>query len=753
MMKQETADSGWLPFSVDGQLVGELGERLVTRNHIALAELIKNAYDADATKCEVLIDVDSSTIIVEDDGNGMTYDNVRKHWMRIGTANKLATPVSPRFGRPRTGNKGIGRFACQRLGERLVLETAARSGKRIQETVVDFDWDQYKPGIDIAEIENPYTSLLDKGHATKTILKIENLRESWTQGDINTLRRETIELAAIRDVRRDGFEDDPGMEIVVRTPGFKEVESVLLSQFEDAGWGRLTATVSESGEAILKLDAKGSTRKETKVDTKCPDLAGVEFSIAFLPMVRDYWRNPSVVRSATVKEILREQGGIRIYLNEFRVFPYGGPDDDWLGLEFDTARRFARLTDQHLHNLAKKLGLNPKRALLDAPRYRSLVGRVYISQRKNGAFEPKMDREGFVENNALKALRALVRHAVHWLTVYYGLYKKRRKSEQRKKAAMELATMFRSADDGSDIRPATVHDALAWIDRTVSESLPKPGDETETAKKATELVRSVLDEQTAALASLRSFHATGGLVFSFNHEVRNVIHELKSTTNYLTHIAKRLATKEKEQLLALAEKLTTSENRLLQLSKLFNMMSSSRSVELERFRIKPLLDRVLEGFGIVQSELAVSFEVHARENLVSPEITEAELLSVFVNLVSNAVKAVYNSARREIRIEAFSDGDQLTIRVCDTGIGLDETHWKTVLQPMVADPSGELYVDDFDSIDDDLKDSLLGRGSGIGLSVVDDISQQYGGKVFFEAPPDDFSTSIVVVLPYDKEDN
>src|SRR5690606_16798583 len=111
-MNSELSTEGKFQFSVDSGLVSELGERLVARPSIALAELVKNAYDADATRVTVLmqnITTDEGCIIVEDDGTGMSFEAVRDFWMRIATKNKVDRPKSQRFRRNRTGAKGIGR--------------------------------------------------------------------------------------------------------------------------------------------------------------------------------------------------------------------------------------------------------------------------------------------------------------------------------------------------------------------------------------------------------------------------------------------------------------------------------------------------------------------------------------------------------------------------------------------------------------------------------------------------------------------
>src|SRR5438270_7901999 len=108
-------------FVVDAALLHELGERLIGRPAIALGELIKNAFDADATICR--IEFGQDTIVVSDNGHGMADDEFRKHWMRIATTHKVGERSSRRFKRPLTGSKGIGRLSAQFLADQLILDS------------------------------------------------------------------------------------------------------------------------------------------------------------------------------------------------------------------------------------------------------------------------------------------------------------------------------------------------------------------------------------------------------------------------------------------------------------------------------------------------------------------------------------------------------------------------------------------------------------------------------------------------------
>jgi HSP90 family molecular chaperone len=127
---------GKLTFKVDAALLRELGERLVGKPHVALAELIKNAYDADASLVELTIRPDQ--IVVADNGHGMDLTAFRDYWMRIGSPHKEKQRTSP-GGRSLTGQKGIGRLAVQFLGRKLDLVTKTAKGRTALLTGVDWD--------------------------------------------------------------------------------------------------------------------------------------------------------------------------------------------------------------------------------------------------------------------------------------------------------------------------------------------------------------------------------------------------------------------------------------------------------------------------------------------------------------------------------------------------------------------------------------------------------------------------------------
>ncbi|ESZ71651.1 hypothetical protein X726_28165 [Mesorhizobium sp. L103C105A0] len=150
-------DEGTISFTIESRILRELGERLVKQPEVAVVELIKNAYDADAIECTVDYDPPRS-ITVADDGSGMTLDRFTNGWMRIGTSSKEAIRFSDVYSRLITGEKGIGRFAVRFLGRALKLESVADDADRGVRTrlTATFDWPKFDRHEDLGKVQVPY---------------------------------------------------------------------------------------------------------------------------------------------------------------------------------------------------------------------------------------------------------------------------------------------------------------------------------------------------------------------------------------------------------------------------------------------------------------------------------------------------------------------------------------------------------------------------------------------------------------------
>jgi len=375
-----------LHFSVDSHLLLELGERLVARKSVALGELVKNAYDADATRVTVrLRDVSKpgGTILVEDDGEGMTFEDVVAGWMRIATDTKLKSPVSAKYGRPRTGSKGIGRFACRVLADAIMIETVAlRPSGEKERVTLSIDWTEFKPGTLVGSVPVAYSrQVVEPSTPTGLKLSLKRVRDVWTDDDILEMRRDLMTLVspygvrqALGDLPSSSAIEDPGFEISIDAPELEGVSGPVSEQFLKHSWGRLEGELKEDGTAKYTLEVRRAKRKYSLTAERRFSKAGpARFVVDYFVWKRDYLAGLSIsVRDA--QKVGIGQGGIRVYLDGFRVLTYGQPGDDWLKLDFDRGRRLT--TFRVLKEVDKEL----ERPALFLPGNNQIFGATFLSR-------------------------------------------------------------------------------------------------------------------------------------------------------------------------------------------------------------------------------------------------------------------------------------------------------------------------------------------------------------------------------------
>ena len=152
------------------RLIGLIGEELISDEPVALVELVKNAYDADASSVEVRFNGTNperpESILVADDGIGMDLETVLTGWFEPGTILKQKSKRSP-GGRFYQGAKGIGRFAAARLSEALFLESK-KDGEN-QGVSVLLDWGKFDDESYLDEITIDYevAPMIDMDHGTR----------------------------------------------------------------------------------------------------------------------------------------------------------------------------------------------------------------------------------------------------------------------------------------------------------------------------------------------------------------------------------------------------------------------------------------------------------------------------------------------------------------------------------------------------------------------------------------------------------
>ena len=206
--REEMESNQTLKWRFDISTFRLIGRDLITDRVTALFELVKNCYDANAQSVRVIfenvsIGKENPIIRIEDDGYGMSFEDVRDKWMVVGTSSKRSQPYSPEpYNRKCVGEKGIGRFAVDKLGDYVSIITKKRGESSWLR--VDIDWATYyqemEHGRDIrlfTDIENSYSYInAENLEESGTKLIISSLREPWTEREIKHLMREISKMVS-----------------------------------------------------------------------------------------------------------------------------------------------------------------------------------------------------------------------------------------------------------------------------------------------------------------------------------------------------------------------------------------------------------------------------------------------------------------------------------------------------------------------------------------------------------------------------
>ena len=401
------------PFRPRARVLQLLGDELIGSPRLAVFELVKNAYDADAAKVVVRLDLASGAepaITVIDDGEGMTLDLLQSVWLVPGDDHRRkqrdASRRSRRHHRLPLGEKGLGRFAVHKLGNRIRLTTRARES---DECVVDIAWNELiaKPFLDEAPVTirvRPAEVFTDG--KTGTQIEIRELRPpAWTRREVRGLCNQITsicspfqqpgEFQAILEVpgKEHWIEDLPDFAAIVERAIWRFSFRLDAERFdckyefrEVAGFNLDGRTVSRNGDRLKLPPDSGDGRMDRKVVADAATARGIgvisgEFHV--FDRDREVLRRLGDTRLLT--NYLDENGGIRVYRDGVRVYNYGEQGDDWLGLDL---RRVNIPTRRISRNI--------------------ILGAVHLSLESSGKLVEKTNREGFVENDACRRLRRIV---------------------------------------------------------------------------------------------------------------------------------------------------------------------------------------------------------------------------------------------------------------------------------------------------------------------------------------------------------
>lgn len=696
-----------LRFTVDAALIEELGERLVGRAHIALAELIKNSYDADATLVSVRFGADEIEVV--DNGHGMTAETFEAYWMRIGSPHKREQRVT-REGRPMTGSKGVGRLAAQFLASRLTLSTRARGGSTLSASV---DWDQAVRAVDLteatAEVEDdapPET--FAGGSRVGTRLVLSGLREEWDSDALRELARVLWPLQPpfLRSAGVLGFEvqletgDEEAREV------FEEQMGAVLDLWTARIRGRLLRD-SRRRELDVAVQFADGERFRMDVPSRLTHLDKVDFEIRVFDL---RYRQPFGIGVEEAREYLRRFGGVHIYDAGFHL-PYYGADTDWLGIE-----------QAHSHRLSQSKLLPAELQVHEGLNYLPTTSRLYgvvnvdTGHEQACAGDPRraltiqVSRDRLIDNAAFRELETVVRTALDFYATRAAIRAAR--LAEREPAGDLLSTRAQQIDEVIEsIRDEVPATTLRKLRREVAR-----------VQEAAETEAERIASQAGLLGAL----ATAGIsAVAYEHEAARQLRQLD-------RLRRKIATLGPEGKQA-SQELAAWIERSSATRELFSpLLDDENRQRVQRLRAGAVLEQVAEQTSFLLRGVHVDLS-GVDEDVRLPAGRFAEWTALFQNVFVNAANAMLESQTRILAGRTRHYANATAVLVMDTGAGIDLERADHFFEPFAR--AQHLSAE---------RRGLGVGGTGLGLTIVRMLATNLHATVDFVEPPAPFSTAFRV---------
>lgn len=700
-------------FSVDASHISRLGLELVAKQETAVAELVKNGYDADATNVDLVFhERDGATSLdIFDNGSGMNMAELTAGFMRLSTPNKVAAPLSEKFNRQKAGRKGIGRFAAQRLGRHLVLETTKigmHFGLRLE-----IDWEQFTAARDLVSVPIEITRI-EKPFANGTMLRILDLRDSWSTAQIERSHRHIAELIQPfpLDITLAETDRDPGFRASFsrERDGKTEILADAWTAFFQHALAEIEGSVDSEGRASwsVKSDRYQIAQGPTSIGPTKEDSNAQFAHLRNVKFKAYYYIDKETQRAfrSKVADKLQSSGGIRLYRNGFRVLPYGERFDDWLKL--------------NASNLLRKV--------LPPHSNRNFLGFVEISDVDGTQFEETSSREGLLENESFVELKEFVSSVLKTailpiaaardrrLTTTDTRQKQRSPKGQADDILARLSTLEKNARDNPDYAMA-----LSQVVSSVRQSVVEIGDTGE----------ALLEE----LGMVRVLSSLGLAIGEFTHEIRLALEAVKASAS----------------LLALS--VSPNTNGAVKADKLFEQLADFEgyltyfdatvrdnvSREVSSLEIRDVVNSFLEIVSLKtkRNELTMSKNFYGYGLFTKP-MHKSEWASILINLFTNSLKAIRRAGiPGKILIECGRVDGMIYLDFMDNGDGIPATSINRIFEAFFTTTSQSGASDEDGTF----------AGMGMGLKIVRDIVETADGQILLSNPLPGFSTCFRVLVP------
>ena len=604
-----------------GRHILTIGRDLIQDPYAAIVELVKNAYDADASKVTVEFNniCDKKfQVIVSDDGHGMSNDTVVNKWMVPSTNDKQTRKISP-SGRIMQGRKGIGRYASSILGNELFLETVCENKK----TSLYVDWGSFEKAeyLDDVEILIETKDSQETSGTKLTITGNEQSLSDWNEKQFDKLNSE---LKKLKSPIKDNTSKDNQFDIYLYIHGFSEqidkeikIEPYPLFELYDY---KISGTINADGKGKLTYSlqkARNSTTENLDFDFGTRTQCGcVEFDIrvydrestAIDALINRGLKDESgnYVGKLEARRLLDQNNGVGVYRNGFRIRPLGDSDYDWL-----------KLNEARVQNPSKKIGSN------------QVIGTVKIESEDISNLKEKSARDGLIDNEAYKNLIKLTQEVISKLEERRFLY---RKQAGLSRPTLKIETEFEKLFSFDSLK-ADVQKTLKTgnVDTNITTSVLTAIDESE--KEKNKIIQSI--KETVAIYQGQA--TLGKIINVILHEGRKPLTFFKNQIPILNYYYEQYSNGNVDSLPEIAKKMqdfSFNSNIIVQLFSKIDPLAAGKRGSKRPVNLKTEL---FSAWSIFNNDYQdISFEVK-EDTDTSLICWKQDIYSVFTNLIENSV--------------------------------------------------------------------------------------------------------------------
>ncbi len=684
------------PFEFSPKLIKFLGEELIHDKKIAISELIKNAYDADADA--VSLTIGEETIIIRDNGHGMNEKDVCTGWLVVGNSQKSQNNhhnnKTAKYQRLPIGEKGVGRLGAHKLGNKIqVISKTAQD----PEVIFEIDWNRLEnttklnelPPISILSRENP--SVFTDGE-TGTELTIRDLKENFKDKDIKSLNADLIKLLP---PFQHSIQDNFKISFIKKTGLFEDETLLDTKQILEHGLFRYSITFDQNEikdfhyEFFSPDSNKIPDRKLSLEDAEVKDLIinlqkkptdpdnyAAIGEVMFQGYIFDekfarLFKNPY---SRDIKNYLKDNGGIRVYRNGLRIYNYGegGKDNDILDLDRKRAKR-----------LGDNIG------------YNQLLASIELVREGSKDLIEKTNREGFIHNDAFSCLQRQLDFCMEMVL------------HCRKIDRANMAPLFGKEYDKADI-DTKIKEITSQVSRLEISDTEKKG------------IQSRLFEFSKEFTQLKDIFLTAsntGLNLTF------IVHEIDKI---IDHLGKTIQAKDFQQI----------EKVFLHLK---NSIDAYRdTIKLDKRNASLSVDALIRQ-ALFNSQYRLDYHKIECSKRIAPDLhimgKKGLILGILTNLFDNAIYWLeyYKVERKKIMLNAYRDNEFVHIVVADNGKGFN-INFEAALGPFISGRTDESSM-------------------GIGLHLTEQVMIAHEGGISHgdwqeEDLPEGFSQGAVIKLTF-----